>query len=155
MQRYILPLAVAVLLAFAGPVSAADWHEQQQIQQVRQVFHQLEEAYEKEDVELFLSCFTPCVTSVDVPRNTVDIYTETETRTELGMLFAMLDGIKMDFLDLQIAVEGDAATATTVRRGAVTGLPTIYVKMVYTLRLNSAGAWIIDGDVILDEWMEM
>lgn len=154
MKRNVIALAAAVLMALAGPVSAADWHEQQQIQRVRKVFVQLEKAYETEDIDLFLACFEPCVTSVDVPRNAMDIFTAAESRAELEMVFAMLDGIEMDFLDLKIAVEGGAAMASTVRRGAAPGSPVIYVKMVYTLRLGSDGAWRIDGDVILDEWQE-
>ena len=146
---------VGLFLVLAGQPMAADWPTHPDIQGVEQLFTDLKRAYETEDIDLFLRCFDPYVTSVDIPYNSTTIYTEAMTRAELSALFTLLDNIRIDFLYLQIIVERGTAMATTLRRGAAPGFPTVYVKMVHSLRKNGNGwgssPWQIDGNVVLDD----
>ena len=160
MKKTCLPLVVFCLCLFfsaaglaggpAGPPSERD------LKAVEELFADLKQAYATEDIDLFLRCHEQNVTSIDVTRNLYEIYTEERTRQELAEVFAALDNITIDFLNMEIEIAGDRAVVRTLRRGVASGFPAvIYVDMIYTLTKDGRGYWArgwqIDGYTLLAE----
>lgn len=154
----ILVLVFLCLIATMQPMAAADKETDRNVQEVAAFFAELKRAYETEDLNLFLQCHATPLPSTDVVRDTITIYTEDMMREELSLLFAMLDQIQIDFLDLEVVVDRGLAIAKTLRRGAAPGMPVVYVRMVFTLRKGNNGwgseGWKIVGDTLIDEWYD-
>ncbi|MGQ9779782.1 MAG: hypothetical protein ACUVRM_07900 [Bacillota bacterium] len=145
------------LLSFAvragGPALTP---EERDLEAIRELFAELKWAYATEDIDLFLRCHERNVTSIDVTRNLYEIYTEERTRRELAEVFAALDNITVDFLNMEIEIAEERALVKTLRRGVASGFPAvIYVDMIYTLTKDGRGrsghGWQIDGYTLLAE----
>lgn len=157
-RLWTIALFCLVLCSCLGlqPLAAPDWQEQRELEAIKRLFSDLQQAYRAENIELFLRCYDTVVASTDVPRKTFAIMTEEIMRQELPALFAWLDNINMEFLDLEILVERDTAMVRTMRRGVATGFPAIiHCRMIFTLRKNGCGwgnqNWRIAADTILTE----
>ena len=149
-------LAVFFLcLVLAAPTLAGGWRSENDTSEIEGVFADLEKAYETEDLELYIACHQLPFAHVEAASDGITLIDEQTMRTEMANVFAMLDGIRVDFLNLEIVVLGDVAMARTVRRGIVPGMPTVYLEMIYTLnRVNGYRGgrnWKLAGDTVLAE----
>ena len=161
MKRLVLLLFIALCLAIGSqPLAATDAQTEWGIQGVRDTFAALQQAYATEDVDLFLSCHEPLVAQFDRPRDEMFIVRKEVAREEISALFAMLDGMRMEFFNLEIAVEGDTAVARTLRRGTAIGLlEASYCRMAFTLHKGNGSwdsqKWCFANYTIYDEWTEL
>lgn len=160
MKKLVLLLFVVLCLAMGSqPLAAADSSTEYDLQCARDTFAMLQRAYAAEDVDLFLSCHEPLLAQFDRPKDQMLIIRQEVIREEISGLFAMLDGLRMDFLNLEIAVDGDTAVARTLRRGIAAGMPdAIYCRMAFTLHRGighwNSQTWRFANYTIYDEWSE-
>ena len=168
MRKNTLVLACFILI-FTAPAALAwhTWYEEYNLQGVRNFLSDMEKAYEREDINLFLSLFAPFSSTTDLVRNTDLIYTKDLIRSELELSFASVSGLQVDFLETEILIEGNMGMVRTLRTLKAEETPLINVRIVYTLQKTSHGCdygwghgwpkqkWEIIGQVLLDEWYDI
>lgn len=164
MRKHTLVLTCFILI-FTAPAALA-WHEEYSLQGVRNFLSDMKKAYETEDINLFLSLFAPFSSTTDMVRNTDLIYTKDLIRSELELSFASVSGLRVDFSETEILVEGTMAMVRTLRTLKAEETPFINVRIVYTLQKTNHGwgygwgygwcnqKWEIISQVLLDEWYD-
>lgn len=124
-----------------------------------QFLNRLQTAYETKDVPLLVSLYQNPTVAVDVTRNENRFYTSSGLQTEIEKSLARLSGIKCEFTDRQITVEGDAIMIRTLRSVTAREIP-MYANclMLMVLRKQSKsgfrGYGVTDQILLKEEYVK-
>ncbi|HEY8344677.1 MAG TPA: hypothetical protein VIL66_05710 [Bacillota bacterium] len=167
MRKHILVLTCFILIFIFTAPAALSCHEEYNLQGLQNFLSDLKKAYEREDVNLFLSLFAPFSSATDLVRNTDLIYTKDLIRSELELSFASVSGLQVDFSETEILIAGNMGMVRTLRTLKAEETPFINARLVYTLQKKTSCGWDygwgydwfnqkweIISQVLLDEWYD-
>ncbi|HPT67794.1 MAG TPA: hypothetical protein PLI94_07130 [Bacillota bacterium] len=157
MRKFRLLVLSGLILLFPM-VTLAEPCRLNPVTQVNEVFNQLEQAYMKEDLKLFLKFHHKPLVGADMVRKATFLFTGEMLAEEMKYVFDNFSGIRLRFDQREIQVVGDTTYVTTVRVFSAAGLPEYHVRLTFALKRSfpmwgGRWQWEITDQILVEEWV--